>query len=183
MVRLGPGQDLGVHVGGLLGRGVGEDLDLVELVHPQQAPGVAAGRARLAPEAARVGHEPHRQVGLVEDLVAGQRGERHLGGGDGPQVVALEVVGVVGELGQVAGATPSSRCAPASAGGSPRRRRRCGRGRAGTGPAPGWRPPPRYITNIEPDSLAPRSRSRMPSSVADVPVRHPLVLAVGGSGS
>ena len=43
------------------------------------------------------------QLGLVEDLVHGQRGERHLGGGDAPQVVALDVVGVVGELGQLAG--------------------------------------------------------------------------------
>ena len=31
-----------------------------------------------------------------------ERGQRHLGGGDGPQVVALEVVRVVDELGQVA---------------------------------------------------------------------------------
>ena len=93
-----------MHVRGLLGRGVGEDLDLVELVDAQQAAGVPAGRPGLAPEARGVGHEPHRQLGLVEDLVAGERRERHLGGGDGPQVVALEVVGVVGELGQVAGA-------------------------------------------------------------------------------
>ena len=47
--------------------------------------------------------EAHRQDGLVEDLVAVHRGERHLGRRDGPQVVALDVVGVVGELGQVAG--------------------------------------------------------------------------------
>ena len=80
------------------GRRVREDLDLVELVHPQQAPRVAAGRTRLAAEARRVGHQPHRQIGLVEDLVAGERRERHLGGRDRPEVVAFEVVRVVDEL-------------------------------------------------------------------------------------
>ena len=59
--------------------------------------------AGLAAEARGDRGQPHREVGLVEDLVAVHRGERHLGGGDGPQVVALDVVGVVGELGQVAG--------------------------------------------------------------------------------
>ena len=46
---------------GLLGGGVGEDLDLVELVGAQQAPGVAAGRAGLAPVARAVGHEALRE--------------------------------------------------------------------------------------------------------------------------
>ena len=50
-----------------------------------------------------VGHQPHRQVGRVEDLARGQRRERHLGGRDQPQVVALDVVGLVGELRQVPG--------------------------------------------------------------------------------
>ena len=104
MSDFGPLEDLGVHLVGLIGRGVGEDLDLVELVDPQQAAGVAPGRARLTPEARGVGHQPHRQLVGRQDLVAGQRGERHLGGGDGPQVVPLEVVGVVDELGQVTGA-------------------------------------------------------------------------------
>ena len=89
--------------GRLVGRGVGEDLDLVELVDAQQAARVAPGRAGLAPVARRVRHEPHRQVGLGEDLVAPDRRERHLGGGDAPEVVALDGVGVVGELGQLAG--------------------------------------------------------------------------------
>ena len=43
-----------------------------------------------------------RKVGFVEDLVSEHRREGDLGGGDGPQVVAFEVIGVVGELGQVA---------------------------------------------------------------------------------
>ena len=57
----------------------------------------------LAPEAGRVGHVAQREVGLVEHLVAVQRRERHLGGGDGPQVVALDVVAVLVELREVAG--------------------------------------------------------------------------------
>ena len=57
----------------------------------------------LAPVARRVGHEPLRQVRLGEDLVAPDRGERHLGRGDAPEVVALDGVGVVGELRQLAG--------------------------------------------------------------------------------
>ena len=130
----------------------------------QQAPGVAPGRARLPPEARRVGHEPHRQVGLVEDLVAGQRRERHLGGGDGPEVVALDVVGVVGELRQVAGGdhrlgAHQGRRADLLVGVGVAVEReldegpqRAGRRARGTS------------TNIEPDSFAARSRSRMPSS-------------------
>ena len=89
--------------GGLVGGGVGEQLDLVELVHPEKTPGVASGRPGLAPEAGGRRRELHGQGILVEDLVAVHRGERCLGGGDGPQVVALEVVGVVGELGELAG--------------------------------------------------------------------------------
>ena len=55
-------------------------------------------------EAGGVGHEAHREVGLGEHLVAAQRRERHLGGRDRPEVVAFEVVGVVGEARQVTGA-------------------------------------------------------------------------------
>ena len=64
--------------------------------------GVLAGRAGLPPEARGVGHQPLGQLGLVEDLVAVDRRQRHLGGGDRPQPVALDGVGVVGELRQVA---------------------------------------------------------------------------------
>ena len=101
--RLGPADHLVEQRRRLLGRGEGEDLDLVELVGAQHAARVAAGRAGLAPVARRVRHQPHRQVGLVEDLAGVDRRERHLGGGDAPQVVALDGVGVVGELGQLAG--------------------------------------------------------------------------------
>ncbi len=149
--RLGPPQDVGLRVERALGRGVGEQLHLVELVHPQQAAGVAPGRARLAPVARRRGGEAQRQLRLLQDLAAVHRGQRHLGRRDQPQVVALDVVGVVGELRQVARSTSWSRSARRWAGGSPRRpasggrwRRRSARaatappgpGRAGTSSPP-----------------------------------------------
>ena len=43
------------------------------------------------------------QLRLGQDLVACERGERHLGGGDRPEVVALDVVRLVDELREVAG--------------------------------------------------------------------------------
>ena len=43
------------------------------------------------------GRQPDGEVGLLEDLVVEHRRQRHLGSGDGPQVVALEVIGIVGE--------------------------------------------------------------------------------------
>ncbi len=95
---LGARQQLVEHRGRLLGRGDREDLDLVELVHAQHAACVATRRARLAAVARRGRHHPHRQLRLGEDLVAVQRCQRHLGGGDGPQVVALDRERVVGEL-------------------------------------------------------------------------------------
>ena len=101
--RLGAPHHLGVLGPGLLGGGVGEELHLVELVHAQQAPRVASRRSRLAPETGRARRQPEGKVGLVEDLVPEHRRERDLGRGDGPQVVAFEVVGVVGELGEVPG--------------------------------------------------------------------------------
>ena len=101
---LGPGQQFGVQRCSLLGHGVGQDLDLVELMHPQQTAGVASSRAGLATEACRLGHESHGQLGGIENLVSGQGGERHLGGGDGPEVVALQAVRIIGELGKVTGA-------------------------------------------------------------------------------
>ena len=81
----------------------GEDLDLVELVGAQHAARVATGRAGLAAVARRVRHHPHRQLLGVDHLAGVDRGQRHLGGGDAPQVVALDGVGVVGELRQLTG--------------------------------------------------------------------------------
>ena len=92
-----------MHLGGLVSGGVREQLHLVELMDPEQATGVTPRGAGLATKARRVGHEFHRQVGFVEHLVPTERGERHLGCGNGPQVVTFEVVGVLFELGKVPG--------------------------------------------------------------------------------
>ena len=99
---LGAGQQLVEQRRALLRRGDGEDLDLVELVGAQHAPSVLARRAGLAAVARGVGHQSLGQLVLVEDLVAVDRRQRHLGGGDRPQAVALDGEGVVGELRQVA---------------------------------------------------------------------------------
>ena len=87
----------------LVGRGVREELDLVELVHAQETAGVASGRTRLAAVAGGGGGEAQGQHRLLEDLAPVHRRQRNLGGRDRPQVVAFEVIGVVGEFRQVTG--------------------------------------------------------------------------------
>jgi len=173
---LGPGHDLCVHVGGLRLGAVGQQLDLVELVHPEQATGVLPGRAGLPAEAAGVGHEPPGQVRLLVDLVAAQGGEGHLRGGDGPQVVPFHVVRLVDELGEVARGHHRV---------GPHQRGRADLlvqvhvavdGQLAQGPDQG-RPAPRYMTNIEPDSFTARSTSRMPSC-SPTSSAAPLVLRV-----
>jgi hypothetical protein len=64
-----------------------EQLDLLELVHPQDPAGVLAVRASLATEARRVPGVTDRQVGGVEELVHVQGGERDLGRPDEVEVV------------------------------------------------------------------------------------------------
>ena len=167
-----------MHGGGLLGRGVREQLDLVELVDAQQPAGVLAGRPRLAPEARRVGAQALGQVGLVQDLVAGQRRERDLGGGDRPELVALEVVGVVRELRQVTGRH--------------HRGRPDERGRAdllvqvdvAVEGELAQRPDERGASasvhhEHRPGELGPPFEIEDAERLPDLPVRHPLVLAVG----
>ena len=82
----------------LLGRRESEDLDLVELVAAEQAARVLARTARFAPVTRRIRHHAPRQLSLGQDLVAVERRQRHFGRGDRPQVVALDVVRVVGKL-------------------------------------------------------------------------------------
>ena len=110
-------------------------------------------------------------------------GERHLGRRDGPQVVALDVVGLVGELGQVAGRHHGL--------GADQRRRPDlleGLGVAVEGEGgqrtqqPGARSP-EHREHRARRAWPRRSRSRMPSGVADLPVRDPLVLGVGAGRS
>ena len=63
------GHELMVRLVTLLGRADLDELDLVELVLPEEAARVAPARARLGAEARRVGHVGERQLRLVEDLV------------------------------------------------------------------------------------------------------------------
>ncbi|GAA2858451.1 hypothetical protein GCM10020220_054520 [Nonomuraea rubra] len=77
---------------GVLGAHVREHLDLVELVHPDDAPGVLAVRARLAAEARRPARVTQRQLVGVEDLLGVVAGQRHLGGADEVEVVLGEAV-------------------------------------------------------------------------------------------
>ena len=76
----------------------------VELVQPHQALGVFAVGAGLAPEAGRVGGVVNRQVLAAQHLVGEQIGHRHLRRGDEEEVFALDVVHVVFQFGQLAGA-------------------------------------------------------------------------------
>ncbi|CAL2067135.1 protein of unknown function [Streptomyces murinus] len=89
---------------GVRGVDVREHLDLVELVHAEDAPGVLAVRTGLAAEAGREARVPQRQLVGVEDLVHVVRRERHLGGADQVEVVLVEVVDVLRGLAEEAGA-------------------------------------------------------------------------------
>src|SRR5205823_2446493 len=70
------------------------ELHLLELMLADQAARILPRRAGLAAEARRVRTEPARERGRVEDLVAIEIRDRHLGGRD-------EVVVAVGELEEV----------------------------------------------------------------------------------
>ena len=63
-------------------------LDLVELVLADHAARVLAGRARFGAEARRVGGEPQRQLGFLDDRFAHEIGQRDFGGGDEPEASA-----------------------------------------------------------------------------------------------
>ena len=100
---LGTADHVVEQVGRLFGRGERQDLDLVELVGTQHAPRVTTCRTGLAPIRRAVRHHPDRQFVVVEGLAGVDRGERHLGRGDAPQVVTFDRVRVVGELGELPG--------------------------------------------------------------------------------
>ena len=81
---------------------VGEHLDLVELVDADDAAGVLAVAAGLAPEARREAGVAQRQ--LVEHLARVVRRERHLRRADEVEVVVGELVDLVGVRAEEAGA-------------------------------------------------------------------------------
>ena len=87
----------------LLRRAEAEHLDLVELVHAQDAARVAAGGAGLAAEAGRIACVADRERGLVEELLHVHRRQRDLAGADEAVAVhRLVDLGAVG--GEEAGA-------------------------------------------------------------------------------
>ena len=88
----------------LLGAAEAHQLHLVELVHADQPARVLARRTRLAAEAGRAGATATGSAAAVEDLVAVDVGDRHLGRRDEVEVVRADVVQLVGELGQLPGA-------------------------------------------------------------------------------
>src|SRR5579859_5613806 len=82
-----------------------DHLDLVELVDAEQAAGILAGRAGLAPEAGRVGGVVDRERVRRQDLVAVDVGDRHLRGRDQVKLVALDGVHLVLLVGELPGAS------------------------------------------------------------------------------
>ena len=93
---------LGVSV---FGFAVDKALDLVELVHTDDAASVLAVAAGFTPKATRPARVPLGSVAEVDDLVHVIAGQRHLGGTHQIQVVVLvEVVDLVGVRPQEAGA-------------------------------------------------------------------------------
>jgi hypothetical protein len=100
-------------------------LDLVELVHAQDAARVLAVRAGLAPEARRVRHVALRQRVLGPEQLAGVHvRDRHLRRRDQVEPVLANVVHLVGILRQVARAEAAASLTRTAA------RPRCSRARA-----------------------------------------------------
>lgn len=80
-----------------------DHLHLGELVLTDDAAGIATGRTGLLAEARGARGVAQRELGGVEHLTGVQVGEGDLGGGD-QELVLAGVVGVILELGQLAGA-------------------------------------------------------------------------------
>ena len=91
-------------VPGILRTGELDQLDLLELMLANQAAGILAVGPCLGTKAGGVGGILDRQVRLVDGLSGKDIGHRYLGGGDQPQVPALELEQVFLEFGQLAGA-------------------------------------------------------------------------------
>ncbi len=82
---LGAGEHALVLVPALLGRGDGDELDLVELVLADHAARILARGARLGAKTRSAGREAQRQRGLIHDGFAHEIRQRHFGGGDQPK--------------------------------------------------------------------------------------------------
>src|SRR2546422_7202605 len=76
-------------------------------MHPQQSTRVPPGGSRFPPEARRVGGVAQRQLSAVQDLIAMQVRDGHLGRRNEEEIVGCRLVRVVGELGDLARALRS----------------------------------------------------------------------------
>ena len=88
----------------LFGRGVDEHLELVELVHADDAAGVLAVRPGLAAVAGRPAGVALGTAREIDDLVHVVAGERHFAGADQVEVLIVEVIDLGGVLAQESGA-------------------------------------------------------------------------------
>ena len=77
-------------------------LNFVELVQADQAPGVAPVGACLAAETGGVGHVFEGELLSRDHLITVQRGDRDFGGGGEPEVVVGALETLLGEFGQLA---------------------------------------------------------------------------------
>src|SRR5262249_13232452 len=77
-----------------------EHLDLVELMHAEDPARVLARRPGLAAKAGGDARVAKRQRLAREDLLHVERGERHLGGADEEELVALDLVDLVAVAGE-----------------------------------------------------------------------------------
>ena len=80
-----------------------EHLDLVELVHPEDAGRVLAVGPGLASEAGGDPGVPTRQLRRVEPLAAVERGQRHLAGTNQEEVATVDFVDLAAVRGEEAG--------------------------------------------------------------------------------
>ncbi len=81
-----------------------DQLDLVELMHADEAPRAEPRRPGLAAETGRIGDEILRQIGERENFLAVQVGHRHLGRRREVEFVPLAPVKLLLELRQLPGA-------------------------------------------------------------------------------
>ncbi len=100
----------------VLRRDEAEHLDLVELVHAEDAARVLARGPRLAAKARREARVAQRQPLAVEDLPVVQRGQRDLGGADEEQLVLGQAVDLLLGVRQEARPDTAPARAPAPAG-------------------------------------------------------------------
>lgn len=81
---------------GVFGFAVDKGLDLVELVYPDDAPGVLAVTAGLTPETAGPPRIAQRPVIQIKDFAGVIPGDGHLRSANQIEVVLLEVVHLIG---------------------------------------------------------------------------------------